>query len=407
MKSVLAAIAFAAWLASGVFAFGQSDLQITVFDFLGHNNATYFFHDEGRIRIHVPFGTDTAALEPTIETTSGTAKRVSPGQGFAEPAVYEVDAGPWPWSEHRTYTVEVVVHHWELLNDNPGWKPRDGSGLLSFDGYLWLLGGWEAPEMSSAVWRSKDGRSWEHVADAPWPARHNAGWVVFDDRMWVIAGDEKSDVWSSPDGITWTEENHDAPFGSRYSPYVTAFKGKLWLMAGMSWQGRYPGAAAFNDVWSSEDGKTWTLELQNAPWAPRAMIHGSAVLGDRMFILGGGIKAGIGAERGTETISEYRDVWYTTDGVEWVRSVDWAPWAARTHFSVTSTGKYIYITDGSVRLQNQFSNEVWRTENGHKWERIAPTPWSGRHASSLAFHEGRLYISSGYLINDVWAMDTE
>lgn len=319
---------------------------------------------------------------------------------------YEIRSGSW-WGASERYRVEVIAHHWELLTASPGWKPRDGSGLLSFKGALWLLGGWEAPDMSSAVWRSEDGRTWKHVTDAPWPPRHNAGWVVFGDKMWVISGDELSDVWSSKDGIDWTEETSAAPFGSRYSPYVAAFNNRLWLMGGLSWKGIYPGATAFNDVWSSIDGRTWRLELAHAPWAPRAMIHGAALLGDKLFIMGGGIKAGVGADRGTETVSEYNDVWSTRDGKTWTQEIDRASWRPRTHFSVATTPKYIYITDGSVRFQNSLSNEVWRTQNGRKWELVSPTPWSGRHASSLSYHDGKLYISSGYLVNDVWAMKTE
>lgn len=394
-------------LGSAFSAVAQGQLLISSLNFEDVNAATYIDNDKRTVTVYVPYGTDRSALDAKIEHNAVSIRR-SPETvvGFEAPVTLDLEG---PDGEVASYTVDVTVHHWEAVNDAPGWKPRDGQGLLSFQGKLWMLGGWEAPKTTSQVWVSNDdGRSWERLPDAPWPGRHGAGWTVFKDRMWVLAGDDNSDVWSSADGIEWVEEVKSAPFGKRYTPYVVPFKGKLWLMGGTTWQA-YPGVSAYNDVWSSEDGRTWKLELKNAPWAPRGLIHGHAVLRDRMYIMGGGIKTNVnpGVERGTQTVSEYKDVWYTTDGVKWVRAMDWAPWAARTHFSVTSTPKYIYVTDGSVRLQSKLSNEVWRTRNGHKWERVTPTPWSRRHASSLTYHNGRLVLASGYLVADVWAMDSE
>jgi len=385
--------------------------QITGFDFPGVNAGTYIDQSNHTILVLVPYGTDPAKLEPKITQNGASVERISGDEhGFTNPAEYEVkgDSG-----EQVKYTVKIIVHHWEELTAAPGWKPRDGAGLVSFRGKLWMLGGWEAPETTSQVWVSEDeGRNWKRLPDAPWPPRHGAGWVVFDDRIWVVAGDDKSDVWSSPDGVNWTEEVHSAPFGNRYTPYVAVFNDRLWVMGGISWLNddgtpMYPGVKAYNDVWSSTDGRQWTRVLAHAPWAPRGLIHGYAVLGDRLFIMGGGIKAGIGAERGTDTVAEYHDVWYTTNGTEWVRSTDWAAWAARTHVSVASTPSYIYVTDGSVRMQSQTSNEVWRTSNGHTWDKITPVPWTPRHASSLTYHDGRLVLASGFLNSEVWAMDTK
>jgi len=385
--------------------------EIIGFDFPGINAATYIDQSNHSILILVPYGTDPEKLEPKINYSGESVRRISgDDHGFISPVEYEVTSQS---EEPVKYSVKVVVHRWEELTAAPGWKPRDGAGLVSFHGKLWLLGGWEAPIPTSQVWTSDDGgRNWKRLPDAPWTPRHGAGWVAFNDRIWVVAGDEKSDIWSSPDGINWTEEVHSAPFGSRYTPYVAVFKDRLWVMGGMSWldsdgNNAYPGATAFNDVWSSSDGKEWTRVIAHAPWAPRGLIHGYAVLGDRLYIMGGGIKAGIGAGRGTDTVAEYHDVWYTLDGADWVRSTDWAPWAARTHLSVASTPSFIYLTDGSIRMQSQLSNEVWRTTDGHTWEAVTPVPWTPRHASSLTYHQGRLYLASGFLSADVWAMDTQ
>ncbi|OYW24204.1 MAG: hypothetical protein B7Z55_02790, partial [Planctomycetales bacterium 12-60-4] len=33
-------------------------------------------------------------------------------------------------------------YEWELITLQAPWAPRDGAGVLSFQGKIWLLGGW-------------------------------------------------------------------------------------------------------------------------------------------------------------------------------------------------------------------------------------------------------------------------
>ena len=128
----------------------------------------------------------------------------------------------------------------EPLTLDAPWRPRDGAGLVSFDGSLWLLGGWRVREdgpsgpgnledtafegtgwtVDSEIWKSDDGSAWEYVASAPWPGRHTAGYVVHAGRMWVVGGDcysNSADVWSSADGIEWECATADAPRAERFT----------------------------------------------------------------------------------------------------------------------------------------------------------------------------------------------
>ena len=62
---------------------------------------------------------------------------------------------------------------------------------------------------------------------------------------------------------------------SRLAAGVVVFQNKLWMLGGT--ENYYFGdeKSAKNDVWSSADGKTWTLATANAGWSPRALslIH--------------------------------------------------------------------------------------------------------------------------------------
>ena len=73
-------------------------------------------------------------------------------------------------------------------------------------------------------------------------------------KLWVIGGignGALSDVWSSPDGATWTPTNAAAPFGDRYLSSASSFGGSLLLIGGVR------NNINQNDIWSSEDGAKW------------------------------------------------------------------------------------------------------------------------------------------------------
>ena len=90
-----------------------------------------------------------------------------------------------------------MKYKWIPVNLNAPFAPRDGAGLLSFKGKLWLLGGWNPKDKvnfpsicNSEVWSSEDGLNWTlEIKEAPWEGRHTAGYVVHDQKMWIVGGD--------------------------------------------------------------------------------------------------------------------------------------------------------------------------------------------------------------------------
>jgi hypothetical protein len=72
-----------------------------------------------------------------------------------------------------------------------------------------------------------------------------------------------NDVWSSTDGVHWTELTKAAPWHPRQYHDVAAWDNKLWVMEGYHVEG-----GNRNDVWYSADGVEWK-ELPNTPWKPR------------------------------------------------------------------------------------------------------------------------------------------
>ena len=201
---------------------------------------------------------------------------------------------------------------WTCLAESAAFAPRDGAGLLSFRGWLWLIGGWNPADKahfpricSNDVWRSRDGTAWECVkpntfgtaAFTPatdWAGRHTAGYAVHRGRMWLVGGDAnqhvyQNDVWQSTDGIAWERVTDAVPWGPRVLHHTVAFADRLWVIGGQTLPTFAPAEERFYvDVWCSADGVHWECVQPSPPWPQRGMIGGAAIADGRMWLLGGG-----------------------------------------------------------------------------------------------------------------------
>ncbi|HET9597230.1 MAG TPA: hypothetical protein VFP65_16700 [Anaeromyxobacteraceae bacterium] len=179
--------------------------------------------------------------------------------------------------------------HWQP-SGAAGWPAREGAALFVFKGKLWLLGGtaevnahFEAVHMLNDVWSSEDGLHWTQVTSAaPWRARAEPRVAVLgDDALYLLGGGAAADVWRSEDGVHWTQLTAEAPWTARHGYGGQAFDGRLWVFGG--WVG--PSTNALDDVWWSMDGASWTRLAEHAPWAPRSPRW--VVFRDRLWIYSG------------------------------------------------------------------------------------------------------------------------
>ena len=222
--------------------------------------------------------------------------------------------------------------HWVRVTDNAPWQARDSQGEIVFGDRLWILGGWfdsfkPAPR---DVWSSANGRDWQRVtAEAPWRHSDLSMSLAFGGRMWMMGGwyngrmpghEAGREVWSSTDGANWQQATSAAGWSPRLAAAIVEFKGKMWILGGT--EDYYFGDASSlkNDVWSSADGKDWTLVTPHAAWQPRA-YHQAAVLGDKIYLFGGG--------NYVPDYEAFNDVWSSSDGVSWQRVTEHAPWHPR------------------------------------------------------------------------------
>ena len=101
---------------------------------------------------------------------AGSASLPVPVAPGSQDLVVEVRA---PGARQGTrYTVTVVRGHrapdWVQVAGECPFAPRDSAGELVFGGRLWLIGGY-LPELVSDVWSSPDGVTWLHEGQLPAP----------------------------------------------------------------------------------------------------------------------------------------------------------------------------------------------------------------------------------------------
>lgn len=320
-------------------------------------------------------------------------------------------------------------YEWKLITMTAPWAVRDGAGILSFHGEMWMLGGWNPlakdreffPRIcNNEVWSSRDGIEWSLVkpntfkassfdSQSDWEGRHTAGHAVFQDKMWIIGGDVnqkhyQNDVWNSSDGKTWTWANkgRELPWAPRALHYTVVHDNKLWVIGGQTMPAFGGGEEKFyRDVWTSTDGVEWNQVLPEEPfWPQRGMIGGSAVKDGRLWILGGGTYD----TPTTPTRQFFNDVWSSADGVHWTQHTAQAPWHPRQYHDVAAWDGKLWVMEG-YHAQGGNRNDVWYSADGTHWTEIPSTPWKPRHAACLLVHHDSLWMIGGNNFEpDVWQL---
>lgn len=211
--------------------------------------------------------------------------------------------------------------------------------------------------------------------------------------------------------LNWEQVTDHADWPKRYDHAAIVFQNKIWIIGGYN-PGVVSGDTYFEDVWSSEDGKNWTLVLEDAPFHGRKG-HALAVKemeGQETLLLIGGFSV----EEETGYRQYNNDVWKTTDGINWeqIRErtypelSDTADWMPRMHHSVVKMSpegiEYLYLLGGQTMLEDhsayyatEYFNDVWRSLDGISWEKLPNNDYGIRSEQAVAVGDERLYLQGG------------
>ena len=271
---------------------------------------------------------------------------------------------------------------------------RNGHSLVAFNDALWIIGG-----NRSDVWSSPDGISWTMMTNsAPFGNLFGHTTVVFNNKLWIIGG--KTDpktfsnaIWSSPAGVRWKREG-TIPFAKRLYHGCVVHQGKLWITGGLSDNENEP---ILNDVWSSTDGRNWQSVNRNAPFSPR-YGHGCAEFNNRIVVLGG-FNDAVGRQ------STYNDVWQSTDGTNWAPLTKNAPFSKEHFHSVLSFDNRLWAIGGYSKKNgtDQFTDILYTTD-GSSWTDLTPHLKGGGRFFCTAVPLGHRILISPSDSHKLWIM---
>jgi hypothetical protein len=298
-----------------------------------------------------------------------------------------------------------------VLEGQAAWQERDSQAEFVFDDRLWIMGGWrnsfEAPPRD--VWFTRDGRQWTIARpDAPWLHSDLPMNVTFKGRMWMLGGwyngrlpghSASNQVWSSNDGDDWRQDTAAAGWSARIAGAAVEFRGRMWILGGT--ENYYFGDdnSLKNDVWSSEDGKQWRCDTENAGWSPRA-YHQAIVMNDKIYLMGGG--------NYTPAYHAKNDVWSSGDGVNWTCETEASPWNSRLWFSSVVYRQHMWVLGGWSNNPSKNWNDVWYSRDGKVWKELkTENRWKERHEHSAFVFQDKIWIAGGHaqpLSNEVWSL---
>lgn len=284
---------------------------------------------------------------------------------------------------------------WFIRTTQAEFSPRGDHQVLEYDHKLWVLGGYSrkvgyhASGLRGDVWSSLDGVEWElenYAAEFGPRASHQS--VAFKDKVWVIGGEvlnsvegteKRNDVWSSLNGITWSQEIADAGFSGRSNFKAIVFDNRIWIIGGVANDG-----SQLNDIWSSPDGVTWNEESSSAAFSPR-YNHEVVVFDSKLWLLGG---------VSTDT-DELKDVWSSIDGVNWELETDvaWVGAQGSTNKIVVFADKFWAFKGKGLREAPVGSgHRVWSSLDGINWD---ITGDAGTFPGQLVVFEDQMWVIGG------------
>ncbi|MCJ8347154.1 hypothetical protein MJH12_16555, partial [bacterium] len=137
---------------------------------------------------------------------------------------------------------------------------RQGHGLITFGGFIYIIGGRDGTSYYSDIWRTKNGFFFEKITDnAPFGKRSHFALVEYSSKLYIIAGDEdgtlKNDVWESTNATSWAQMTGNAAFSPRKNLSAAVINSKILVSHGQDASNEY-----LSDIWTSSDAILFTRE---------------------------------------------------------------------------------------------------------------------------------------------------
>lgn len=229
-----------------------------------------------------------------------------------------------------------------------------------FQNKIWVIGGVVKNNAgqevyTSTIFSSTNGVNFTNHGSGPFANRGYHQVLVYNNKLWLFGGVDATptsttvynDIWSSTDGITWTQVNPiGLHFGYRYGHQMVVYDNKMWCIGGYNQTNGIVG-----DVWFSSDGQIWNKYNVTGNWFGNRALHSLSVFNNQLLLIGGNSSYG-----------RKNDLWVSTNGNSWLDiSVTGGVLPDReAHITVVKNGKF-YVIGGSA------DNKVWESKDNVGW----------------------------------------
>jgi Kelch motif len=300
------------------------------------------------------------------------------------------------------------------------------------DSAMCIAGGqFPTTQLANDVWCSTDGATWTAATTAaPWGGREFAELVSFNGRLWILGGfwgGAYADIWSSADGVSWAQETAQAEFGERFSHRVITDGKQLWLIAGNDGY-----QSAQRDVWSSSDGRKWTLVTNGAQFSPR-FEEGAEYLNGQLWVIGGGddevwsstagdvwskhslsaavpgasVTAMVPFKNRLFALGDETELWSSANGIDWTEETHTTPAVSSLSQILARPDRLILIAGWQYSAPN-YSRQVWQSTDGKSWSLLTnAAPFSATNLNQVVELNGTLLAFAGNDTNEttpeVWS----
>ena len=267
------------------------------------------------------------------------------------------------------------ANSWRFESLGAPFSSMPGAKMLAFNNELYLTSSsTHVNHQNQRPWKTSDVLDWTMSGNASWPlARSHQVMLTHNNQLFLIGGRNlqpgtfnggHSDVYSTPDGFTWTRNTAHAFLG-RYGHSGYVINGRMFVLGG--WE---ETPTQLGDIHSSTDGTSWRTDVATSTNVGLRSYHETVVFNNRVWLLGG-------QKNGTTVTPE---IWSSADGITWQLEKANEPATARMQFGAVVFFSRIWIVGGKDAAGNLLS-DVWSSGDGINWRLEDP---SGAAVSTCA-----------------------
>jgi hypothetical protein len=213
---------------------------------------------------------------------------------------------------------------------------------------------------------SPDGITWTERANAANRNLYAVGWDETNTLATAVGagGGGNSYILTSPDGVTWTQRTNTAIYNESLSDVIWCDSLSLWVAVG----GRYDGGIGLtrSAIFTSPDGITWTQRSVVGGDLVAHWLYGVAFDGTTIVAVGGEYSGSAFGQNTTSIVT-------STDGITWnvvyAKSGTYPSHTYNILRNVYWTGQE-FVAVG--QYDDHYAALVYRSEDGTNWSRHTP-----------------------------------